>query len=115
MERLLLTIAYAPGPSIKAHFGAETLNYLILLYGLSNDFDRNYSPLNNIEKLNCPIFLFQSKDDTITPYEGMERFHKALTAHNPDVTYKVVDEGGHYYSMLEEGIPAGIEWILGDR
>lgn len=114
-SRLRGAIAYAPGPSIKDHFGSGALTFLTLFYGLDRDFNKKYSPLNNVKKLTCPIFLFQAKDDTITPYENMEKFYKALNKHNKSVTLKVVDEGGHYNSMLYEGIPAGIEWILEDR
>ena len=30
---------------------------------------------------------------------------------NSEIDFKTVDQGNHYDSMIEVGIPAGIEWI----
>lgn len=113
--RLRGVIAYAPGLSIEKNFGKEDHNKLLIYYGLDSYFSAGYSPTNNTRRLKCPIFLFQAKDDSVAPYEDMQRFYERLVLHNKNVTYKIVDEGDHYYSMLYEGIPAGIEWILTDK
>ncbi|HZL90528.1 MAG TPA: prolyl oligopeptidase, partial [Pirellulaceae bacterium] len=55
--------------------------------------------------------LFHADDDSNVPSSESRNFAARLTALGKDVTHKTVPSGDHYDSMIEEGIPAGIEWI----
>ena len=39
------------------------------------------------------------------------RFAESLKRTNPQVTYVEVPRGGHYDSMIRDGIPKAIEWL----
>jgi dienelactone hydrolase len=110
--RLKGCIAYAPGwtdlpqqlePSLVRFLCAECPGY--------SDFLRRASPLTHATSLRCPLFLFHAKDDTATPIARSERFAKEVKKTNPRVTCIQVDRGGHYDSMIEQGIPQAIRWL----
>lgn len=110
--RLAGCIAYAPAVDIEEHF-ADLLSGFeasFLLPGFPR-FAEDTSPLNHTDSLTAPVFLFFAEDDSLISPEQAEPFVTQLRATNPDVTVKTVDSGGHYQPMIDEGIPAGIEWI----
>ena len=110
--RLAGCIAYAPAVDIEDHF-ADLLSGFeasFLLPGFPR-FAEDSSPLNHTDSLTAPVFLFFAEDDSLVSPEQAEPFVAQLRATNSDVTVKTVESGGHYQSMIDEGIPAGIEWI----
>jgi hypothetical protein len=57
------------------------------------------------------VFLFHARDDTNVPARQSEHFAATLKHTNPHVTLVLTATGGHYDSMIREGIPKGIEWL----
>jgi hypothetical protein len=47
------------------------------------------------------------------PTEQVSRFAELLGRTNRNVTFVRVPTGNHYESMIQEGIPRGIEWLRG--
>lgn len=76
-----------------------------------SEFLRRASPLAHVGNLRCPLFLFHAKDDRATPITRSEKFADEAKKVNPYVTFIHVTSGGHYYSMIEEGIPQAIRWL----
>jgi len=103
-------ITYAPSCDLKARLGIR-LDSLDGIFPGYRDFIHRSSPQTGINSLNCPVFLFSARDDNNVPTTEVQAFAKALSAHNPHVTFKQVPTGDHYFSMIEQGIPAGIRWL----
>ncbi len=109
-SRIAACIAYAPATDIEARFGGK----LSLLDGAVpgfSEFLRSISPINNADKLRCPVFLFHADDDGNVPTSDNARFADALRRSNPKVTFARVPSGNHYDSMVRQGIPKAIEWL----
>ena len=75
------------------------------------DFVHQSSPQSHVARLNCPVFLFHARDDSNEPFETTETFAGLLQSNGKTCTFSIADSGDHYDSMIEEGIPRGIEWI----
>jgi dipeptidyl aminopeptidase/acylaminoacyl peptidase len=69
------------------------------------------SPLTNVAKLRCPLFLFHADDDTVVPVRETAAFAEELQQTNSRVTFVRVPKGNHYGSMIQQGIPHAIDWL----
>ena len=113
--RLAGCVAYAPCSDVEDRLKGEMPGFLhrareMDLPGLT-DFIVKSSPRTHESRLNCPVFVFHADDDSNVPAHESRQFTERLKALGKDVTLKTVPSGDHYESMIEEGIPAGIEWI----
>lgn len=110
--RLRGCIAYAPATDVELRLAevAEAPVFNLLLPGIT-DFLRQSSPKTHAERINCPVFLFHARDDSNEPFETTEAFAAQLASLNKPHTFSPADWGDHYESMIDEGIPRGIEWI----
>ncbi|WP_309399588.1 prolyl oligopeptidase family serine peptidase [Cerasicoccus maritimus] len=107
-------LAYAPGVDIEV-FHAELLDTPLigLIFPNVKNFLRKSSPINNVEKLQCPTFLFQSMEDEVVEIGEFNAFTDRLKAqpNAPEFDIMIIEQGDHYWPMIEDGMPAGIEWI----
>ncbi len=108
--RIKAAIAYAPATDVekKIAYVLESFNKAFPGY---KDFISQNSPKNNISKIKIPVFIFQATDDSVIPVEDTKAFVSELKKVNPNVTFITVNEGDHYDSMIQQGIPKGIEWL----
>ena len=74
-------------------------------------FCSDYSPINHVDLLQCPIFFFQADDDSVTPVAGAVRFVDAAKEKQKLIEFVRVPTGDHYQSMIDEGIPRAIRWL----
>lgn len=105
-------IAFAPVSDLVGHL-ADLADYLVEDYEQPElrNYSLAHSPLAQVGKLKCPVFLLHSEDDGVVPIEQTRAFQAALQkAGNDKVELRVVAAGGHYQSMID-GIPAAIEWL----
>jgi dipeptidyl aminopeptidase/acylaminoacyl peptidase len=109
-SRIAACAAYAPATHFKDRFGGK-LDSLELVEPGITDFLASISPVANVEKLRCPLFLFHADDDSNVPLEDNQKFADAARRTNHNVTFVRVPSGGHYQSMIDEGIPRAIEWF----
>ena len=79
------------------------------------EFLRFSSPRTHADKLKCPLFLFHAQDDSNVPISQTTSFAELVKKTNPDVTLATTPRGGHYDSMIREGIPRGIAWLQKQR
>lgn len=111
-SRISKCVAYAPAPSLKKRF-AELLsdpNADVLLPGL-RPYIQQWSPDSRIQKFGCPVFIYHALDDTNTPYANTKTFHDQLIAAGKPAKLVTGKRGGHYQSMIDQGIPAAINWL----
>ncbi|MEQ1843104.1 MAG: hypothetical protein ABL994_22095, partial [Verrucomicrobiales bacterium] len=59
----------------------------------------------------CPVFIFNAKDDDNVMAESVTAYVERLKQGGKAVEHIEVPTGGHYDSMLEEGIPQAIKWL----
>lgn len=76
-------------------------------------FIKRSSPKTHAAEMKHRVFLFLSEDDSNIPVAGTREFAEDLEARGGDVTLEIVSDGEHYDAMIDQGIPAGIEWIKG--
>lgn len=107
--RLNACIAYAPAVDLAKHFG-DNLGLDIALGGFSA-WKIQASPVTHAHRIQVPVFLFFAENDEVVSPSDISPFIDTLRLTNPEVTVKTVPSGGHYESMIDEGIPAGIEWL----
>jgi dipeptidyl aminopeptidase/acylaminoacyl peptidase len=65
------------------------------------DFLRSISPLAKVDKIKCPLFVIQGKNDPRVPYTEAEQIVKALKDRGATVEYKLFDDEGHGISKLK--------------
>jgi dienelactone hydrolase len=108
--RLKACVAFAPALDIEKHFGPEDVAQLTGA-GMG-DLCVRYSPKRNEDTLKVPLFLFHARDDSNTPVVDSEAFAADLQARGKPVTLDLVPSGNHYDSMINEGIPHAIAWLI---
>ena len=65
------------------------------------EFLRSISPLAKVDKIKCPLFVIQGKNDPRVPYTEAEQIVKALKDKGGIVEYKLYDDEGHGISKLK--------------
>lgn len=108
--RIRACVAYAPAVDALAHWRDAADELSDLLPG-STEFLKRSSPITHAKHLDCPLLLFYARDDSPATIEGCNRLANELRRLGNDVTLVTVPSGGHYHSMIDEGIPRGIEWL----
>ncbi|WP_298861279.1 prolyl oligopeptidase family serine peptidase, partial [uncultured Gimesia sp.] len=103
-------LAYAPSVDLKKSM-ADFLPEIKPLIPDIEDFIRLSSPQTHIKDLKCPVFLFHSRGDQVTSFQNSYQFASQLTAQGTNVEFVAGDGSDHYQTMLDEGLPKGIEWI----
>ena len=108
--RIKAAIAYAPATDLEKKLGKDMDFFEQQVPGFKNFIIQN-SPKNNISKIKIPVFIFQATDDSVIPVEDTKSFVIELQKNNSNVTFETVNEGDHYDSMIQQGIPKSIEWL----
>jgi len=109
--RIAGCLAYAPCTDIFAQVDADHRAKLDHALPGEEDFLAWCSPITAVDRLKCPVFLFQADDDSLYPIARTEQFVQKLQDTNKDVTFTRARKGGHYSAMISQGIPAGIQWL----
>jgi dienelactone hydrolase len=110
--RLKGCIAFAPAVDVNARLRSQnsrTVDELIKA-GFGDFFDR-YNPRRHEQDLNRPVFLFHAQDDSNVPVSESSGLADRLRQAGKDVTLEIVPTGGHYDSMIQQGIPKAIAWL----
>ena len=111
-KRLAGVLAYAPASDVEARLGEVAKSpFSALIYPNLSNFIKRSSPKTHAAEITHPVFLFHAEDDSNVPVSETREFAELLRANGRDVTLQIIPDGGHYDSMIQVGIPAGIEWI----
>lgn len=112
LPELAGAVAYAPVVDVEAMFREpDGSTFYSLLYPGVGHFVRRSSPRTHADRIEIPVFFFYADDDERVEAEEGRELVRSLTDRGIDASLRKVSSGGHYYSMIEQGIPAGIEWI----
>ncbi|QDT29084.1 prolyl oligopeptidase family serine peptidase [Gimesia panareensis] len=103
-------LAYAPSVDPQRFF-ADHLAEIKPLIPDVEDFIRLSSPLEHYESIDCPVFLFHARGDQVTSFAATKQFAELLKSKGKDVELVSSDGVDHYQTMIDEGIPRGIQWI----
>jgi dipeptidyl aminopeptidase/acylaminoacyl peptidase len=104
-------VAYAPTLDVEGRLGPKVFGVIDQLTPGGAAVVRQYSPVNRVADIHCPVFLFHAEDDASVSAESLATFRDALQRRGQSVTLVTVPSGGHYQSMIEQGIPQGIAWL----
>ena len=74
-------------------------------------FLQQSSPSNHVARINCPVFLFHSRSDSVVRFTQSENFAEQLRRAGKSVLMQTDINGDHYDSMIESGIPSAIQWL----
>ncbi|MBN9519293.1 prolyl oligopeptidase family serine peptidase [bacterium] len=105
--RVKACAAYAAVTDVEARLAPATAHLDRAIPGFS-DFIRFSSPKTHAARLKCPVLLFHARNDSTVPVGESTNFAAQLKPTNPHVSLVTVPTGGHYDSMIREGIPKGI-------
>lgn len=109
--RLAGCVAYMPSYDHVQWLTPAGLQLWTMMSSGSKQFVLRRSPSTHIDKLTCPVLLFHAEDDQNVRVEIVRDGAAAMKAAGVDVTFQSAASGGHYFAMLEEGIPAGVKWL----
>lgn len=109
--RLKGAIAYAPAPDVEAKVGEWLRFHARVVYPGLGDFLVRSSPRTHVEHFDRPLFLFHAKDDQTMRIHHSEAFADDMRRFGKRVEFRRTPKGGHYDSMIREGIPAAIAWM----
>ena len=112
-NRIKVCCAYAPRPDLHTQYKEKSIKALEKSIPGLGAFVVEASPVSHIDVLKeKPILLFTATDDDVVPTEEVQSFSAALNAAGAkQVSLIKVTKGGHYDSMISDGIPAGIKFI----
>lgn len=111
--RLKGVAAYAPRVDTEANAPAPARAALIQLVPAAREFWDRFNPIRHEGQLNCPVFLFYAQGDTVIPSAEIIGCAGRLKGLGKPVTLETVPGGDHYRSMIEVGLPKGVEWLAG--
>lgn len=103
-------VAFAPCTDVT-EFHRDNFAVLEPVIPTVRKFCSDYSPINHVDRLQCPTFFFQADDDSVTPVAGAIRFVDAAKEKGKLIEFVRVPTGDHYESMISQGIPTAIEWL----
>lgn len=103
-------VSYAPATDIEKFIGEGLDAFDDYISGF-HTFIKGVSPINNTSKIKVPVFLFHSEEDSTVSVNMTEEFIEKLKKTNPNIIFVKAKKGDHYFSMLNQGIPKGIDWL----
>jgi dipeptidyl aminopeptidase/acylaminoacyl peptidase len=109
--RIKACIAYAPVTDLQTWLPNELISALGRALPDYPFFLNKSSPITGVSRLRCPLFLFHADDDSVVPVEVSVNFAKLASQNNPSVKFVRATHGDHYDSMIDEGVPAAIQWL----
>ena len=104
--RVKACLAYAPIIDVPARLEEALPMLEPKVPGLTKRLTR-FSPLGGPKGSKSPTLIFLAQDDDIVPRSPIAAFASS----RPNVKFVEVPSGGHYDSMIAEGIPAGLAFL----
>lgn len=110
IENLRGCVAYAPDVDLVASVG-EFGDIVEPFIPGERAFIASISPIEQVDRIRSPMMIFNARDDDVVPVAAIENYVRRAEQAGVTVNRVVVARGGHYESMINEGIPAGITWM----
>lgn len=109
--RIRAVAAYAPATDVVGYWGNH-LDDLNRAVPGSAAMAAKVSPIQHVSQFNCPVFIFHADDDRTVPNGEVQRFVDEMESAGKSIEFRRAPSGGHYNSMIREGIPQGISFFL---
>jgi dipeptidyl aminopeptidase/acylaminoacyl peptidase len=87
-------------------FESRYLDSLVGPYPERADLYRERSPIHHVDRLSCPIVLFQGTEDTVVPPNQAELMAAAVRAKGLPVSLVLMEGEGHGFRLAENQIRA---------
>ena len=105
-SRVTACVAYAPCADTASWLKAELPQLEATAPGF-DAFIRRTSPLQHASDLKKPCFLFLAADDDVIDLQAAREFARRAAGSN----LSEGSSGGHYDSMIADGIPRALKWL----
>lgn len=112
LENLRGCVAYAPDVDLIASLG-ELIDILEPYIPGERAFITSISPIELVGQIRSPVMIFNAQDDDTVPIAAIQTYAQRADQAGLEIDRVVVERGGHYQSMIDRGIPAGITWMRG--
>ncbi|MGO9917397.1 MAG: alpha/beta hydrolase family protein [Isosphaeraceae bacterium] len=104
-------VAFAPAVDLAIKYPPQIQQQLTQTFPPAKRLFAQLNPRTSESDIQCPVFLFYADDDA--PFAGqVHDLAQRLSSAGKTVTAEHVTEGGHYDSMIREGIPRAIYWLM---
>lgn len=111
--RIRAVAAYAPITDLITDLPANYQSWLASQIPGFREFLRWSSPLTHVAALrDKPVFVQHALNDKLVDVEQTERLMSALKPGHPASKMLIVPTGNHYDSMIRDGLPQGLSWLL---
>jgi dipeptidyl aminopeptidase/acylaminoacyl peptidase len=104
-------VAFNAVTDVPAYIGPRMMNGIAEALPAAAVAIQDSSPSKHAAALRAkPVLVFHAEDDTSVPIAESERLFAQLSGGHPGTRFERVASGGHYDSMLEQGIPIAVAW-----
>ena len=104
-------IAYCPPVKVRQKLEGKLAEFRNSIPVIEDFFD-SYCPSESRGSYHCPVMFFSCRDDRGSANSSFVRaLANRLKEKGEKIVQVEVPTGGHYQSMIESGIPKGIEFI----
>src|SRR5262249_22027732 len=108
--RTAACVAFAPAVDVTNGIPPQAVSDICRAVPAARALFNGLNPRSGEAKIQCPVFLFYAEDDA--RFAGqVHDLAERLSAAGKKVTAEHVSNGGHYESMIHEGIPRAIKWL----
>ncbi|MCA9112968.1 MAG: alpha/beta fold hydrolase, partial [Planctomycetaceae bacterium] len=104
-------IAYAPAVDVETQLAPLLTQLNPASFPGLKEFSRRSSPKTHASRIQCPVFVYHATGDTVTPFSATQAYCDDLKRQGKDVTFLKGTGDDHYQTMIDEGIPAGLDWL----
>lgn len=104
-------MAFAPVVDLEAHLGAKAIEALSQHIPDAKEQVRHNSPSTCLSEIECPVYLFHSKTDTVVPVQQSKDAAGQLERLGKQVTLDEATTGDHVDMALTFGIPRAVQWL----
>ncbi len=108
--RAAACVAFAPAVDLAIQYPPQIQQPIAQAYPAAAQLFGRFNPHAGEAKIQCPVFLFHADDDARFASQVRDLAER-LSAAGKKVTAEHVSQGGHYESMIREGIPRAIKWL----
>ncbi len=103
--------AFAPAVDMESRFPTLVRALVTRIAPGSADLFTRYNPRKIEGQINCPVMLFYARDDTVVSTSDIQQMANSMKGMGKRVELVTAPGGGHYESMINEGIPNAISWF----
>jgi dienelactone hydrolase len=108
--RAAACVAFAPAADLAIQYNSQAQTELTRAVPAAAALFTSLNPRTGEAKIKCPVFLFYADDDARFASQDRDLGDR-LAAAGKKVTVEHVPLGGHYESMIREGVPRAIQWL----